>query len=415
MRVRTSLLGEIIRIALASILAHKLRTFLTLLGIIVGVASVVVVGAGLTGAQTYILDSVSQALGSNSFIVTKFVHFGNVSDEDWQKMIRRNKDIKLEDVEFLRKRCPDCGEITAEVGGVHTTYAGSQEMLATTVRGLTANAVYLGNFEVEEGRFFSRQESRGSRYVCIIGSELREKFFPTVDALGRTVKVAGQPLRVLGVLEQLGSNFGQSQDRVLYMPITTYQKLFGSRRSIMIRGKASSRDLFDTALDQVRVAMRVRHQLKPGEDEDFGLISTEEINDTVDQFTATVATVVIPITLISMVVAGIVIMNIMLVSVTERTFEIGIRKALGARRRDILNQFLIESFVMAALGGAVGLGLAYLLAWAVEAGSSFPMEISWVYMVLSVGVSGGIGIIFGIYPAFKASKLDPIIAITAER
>jgi putative ABC transport system permease protein len=161
--------------------------------------------------------------------------------------------------------------------------------------------------------------------------------------------------------------------------------------------------------------MRIRHQLKPGEEDDFGLLSTEEINDTVNRFTAIVASVVIPITLISLVVGGIVIMNIMLVSVTERTFEIGIRKALGAKRSDILLQFLIESFVMAALGGLTGIGLAALISWVVEAGLEFPMVISWGYMVLSVGVSGGIGIIFGIYPAFQAARLDPIIAMTQGR
>jgi len=415
MQVRTSLVGEIIRIAFESVLAHKLRTFLTLLGIIIGVASVMLVGAGLTGAQDYVVDSVTKALGSNSFILAKFATLGHVSDEEWAKMIKRNKDIKMADLEFLREYCTECKEITAEIGGSHTTYSGSEELYGTTVRGATANTVYFGNFEVEEGRFYSDHENRAAKFVCVIGSELKEKFFPSVDAIGETVKVANHPLRVLGVVEKMGSTFGQSQDNLMYMPIKTYQKIFGSRRSITIRGNSKTRENFPEALDQVRVGMRVRHQLKPGEEDDFGVISTEEINDIVDQFTAIVASVVVPITLISLLVGGIVIMNIMLVSVTERTFEIGIRKALGARRSDILFQFLIESFVMAALGGLFGIGLAALLGWAVELATAFPMVISWQYMFLSVGVSGGIGIIFGIFPAFQASKLDPIIAMTHGR
>jgi len=412
MKIRASIIAEIIQISLASIMAHKLRTFLTLLGIIFGVASVMVVAAGLTGSQVYVRDSVSKALGSNSFIVARLVGFGNVSDEEWDRMIKRNRNLKIEDVAFIRERCDACQEVTADVSGTHTTYLGSKEMFGTTVRGVTANTVYLGNFEVEEGRFFSQQEERGGAPVGVIGWDLKEKFFPTVDPVGKTFKIANQPIRVVGVLEKLGSNFGQSQDNIAYIPISTYQKIFGARRSILIRGNAVSRERFEEAIDQVRVAMRIRHKLAPDEDDDFGLLSTDQINNVVDQFAGAVAIVVLPITLISLLVGGIVIMNIMLVSVTERTFEIGIRKALGAKRKDILYQFLIESFVTAALGGAIGLLLAIAIATLVESGFSFPMEIQWWQMALSLLFSGGIGIVFGIYPAWKASKLDPIIAMT---
>ncbi len=415
MKIRASIIGEIIQLALGSIMAHKLRTFLTLLGIIFGVASVMVVTAGLTGSQVYVRDSISKALGSNSFIVARLARFGNVSDDEWERMIKRNKNLKVEDVAFISERCPACAEVTAELSGVQTTYVGALEMQGTTIRGVTANTIYLGNFEVDEGRFFSNQEERGAALVGVIGWELKEKFFPAVDPVGKTFKLANVPLRVVGVMERLGSNFGQSQDNVAYIPISTYRKIFGSRRSIIIRGKAVTRERFDEALDQVRVAMRTRHKLSPEEDDDFGLISTDEINNAVDQFAAAVAVVVIPITLISLLVGGIVIMNIMLVSVTERTFEIGIRKALGARRSDILYQFLIESFVTAALGGAIGLLMAVGVATLVEQGFSFPMEIQLWQMAVSLSVSGGIGIIFGIYPAWKASKLDPIIAMTEGR
>ena len=413
--VQTSILAEVIKMAVNSIWAHKLRTFLTLLGIIVGVASVMVVAAGISGAEEYVINQVSQALGSNSFILVQFGRFGNVSDEDWKKMQKRNQKIEFADYEFVRRYCTDCEQMTAELSGAQTVYAGNRELTGTNVNGVTANAILMGSFDVEEGRFFVDSEVRGAANVCVIGSEVKEEFFLNVDAIGHTIKVRNHPLRIVGQLEKLGSSFGNSQDRGVYIPVTTYQKIFGSRRSLMIRGKAKSKEVFESALDQVRVGMRIRHKLHPNEEDDFGLVSTDEINDTVDRAAGIVAGVVIPITLISLLVGGIVIMNIMLVSVSERTFEIGIRKALGARRSDILNQFLIEAFLMAALGGAIGLAAAWVVAEIVEAGFEFPMVITWGYALLAVGFSGGIGLIFGIYPAYKASQLDPIIAMTAER
>ena len=413
--VQTSILVEVVKMALGSIWAHKLRTFLTLLGIIVGVASVMVVAAGISGAEEYVVSQVSQALGSNSFILVQYGRFGNVNDEDRREMLKRNKKIEFADLEFLRRYCTDCAQITAELSGSQTAYVGNEELAGTTVSGVTANTVFLGNFEVEEGRFFVDSEVRKAGYICVIGSEVQEKFFPTLDAIGHTIKVRNRPLRIVGVLEKLGSSFGSSKDKAIYMPVTTYQRIFGSRRSLMIRGKARSKELFESALDQIRMGMRIRHKLHPNAPDDFGLVSTDQINERVDQAANIVASVVIPITLISLLVGGIVIMNIMLVSVSERTFEIGIRKALGARRSDILNQFLFESFLTAVLGGAIGLVTAWVVVLIVEAGFEFPMAITWGYALLAVGFSGGIGLIVGIYPAFKASQLDPIIAMTAER
>ena len=413
--VQRPILAEVIKMAVNSIWAHKLRTFLTLLGIIVGVASVMVVAAGISGAEEYVINQVSQALGSNSFILVQFGSFGNVSDEDWKEMRKRNQKIEFADYEFVRRYCTDCEQMTAELSGAQTVYAGNRELTGTNVNGVTANAILMGSFDVEEGRFFVDSEVKGAANVCVIGSEVKEEFFLNVDAIGHTIKVRNHPLRIVGQLEKLGSSFGNSQDRGVYIPVTTYQKIFGSRRSLMIRGKAKSKEVFESALDQVRVGMRIRHKLHPNEEDDFGLVSTDEINDTVDRAAGIVAGVVIPITLISLLVGGIVIMNIMLVSVSERTFEIGIRKALGARRSDILNQFLIEAFLMAALGGAIGLAAAWVVVEIVEAGFEFPMVITWGYALLAVGFSGGIGLIFGIYPAYKASQLDPIIAMTAER
>ena len=385
--VQTSILAEVIKMAVNSIWAHKLRTFLTLLGIIVGVASVMVVAAGISGAEEYVINQASQALGSNSFILVQFGHFGNVSDEDWKEMRKRNQKIEFADLKFLRRYCTDCAQMTAELSGSQTTYVGNKELRGTNVNGVTANTIFLGNFEIEEGRFFVDSEVRSAANICVIGSELKEKFFPNIEPIGHTIKVRNHPLKIVGQLEKLGSSFGNSRDKAIYIPITTYQKIFGSRRSFMIRGKARSKEVFESALDQVRMGMRIRHKLHPNAKDDFGLISTDDINDTVDRAASIVASVVIPITLISLLVGGIVIMN----------------------------QFLIESFLMAALGGAIGLAAAWVVVRIVEMGFEFPMAITWGYALLAVGFSGGIGLIFGIYPAFKASQLDPIIAMTAER
>ncbi len=415
MKVRTAFFLESARIALQSIWAHKLRTFLTLLGIIIGVASVMLVGSGIAGLKTYVQDSVSRTLGSDSFLIAKFAHIGERSQEEWEKMVKRNKDLRLADIDWVRRQCTACREVAGEISSSRTLYHNGDELFGTRVSGVTANFIFLGTQTLSEGRFFTDEEVRRSRLVCVIGWDVYEKFLQGQDPVGKTLKVGTEPLQVIGVLEKLGSSFGQSLDNTLYLPISTYQKIYGSRNSITIRGAASSRDVFEKAVEQARLAMRIRHRLEPNEEDTFGIISTEEINSFVDEFTQGIAVVVIPITLISLLVGGIVVMNIMLVSVTERTFEIGLRKSLGARRRDILNQFLIEAFILAASGGLIGLGVAAVGAWLVEVFSPMTMTISLGYIALSVGVSGGIGIIFGIYPAFKASKLDPIEALRADR
>lgn len=411
MKIHFSFIWEATVIAVHSIIAHKLRTFLTLLGIIIGVASVMLVGASIEGLQTYVMDTVSRTLGSDSFIVAKYARLGEVDQEEWEKMIRRNKDIRLSDVKFLRAHCPDCSEIAGELSSSRTLYHGSEELFGTQVQGVTANRIFLGNQDVSEGRFFTTEEVDHSRRIGVIGWEVYEKFFQGSDAIGREIKLGAEPIKVIGVLEKLGSSFGQSLDNTLYIPISAYQKIYGARSTITIRGNAVSRGRFDAAVQEVRTAMRIRHKLKPSEEDTFGIISTEEINSFVDEFVQSIAAVIIPITAISLVVGGIVVMNIMLVSVTERTFEIGIRKSLGARRRDILNQFLIEAFLVAAAGGLVGLGIAAIAAKIIQALSPLTMTISIGYIVLSIGFSGGIGIIFGIYPAFTASKLNPIDAL----
>ena len=248
--------------------------------------------------------------------------------------------------------------------------------------------------------------------VCVLGADVRDKLFAGTEALGRTLRVQGAELRIVGVEARRGTMFGQSLDSHVYLPFTTYGRLFGRHQSIQIHGLGASREAFPEAIDEARVALRVHHKLKGKEEDDFGLVNVDEVNKDVDQFTGSIAMVVTPITLISLIVGGIVVMNIMLVTVNERTFEIGLRKAIGARRREIMVQFLIESALLCAFGGVLGLLLAAGVSGAIRAASGIPMVVTAGYVALALAVSSVVGIIAGLYPASKAAKLDPVVALT---
>jgi putative ABC transport system permease protein len=250
-----------------------------------------------------------------------------------------------------------------------------------------------------------------SALVVVLGADIKEKFFPNIDPLGKTLKVNGLPMKVVGVEEKRGSFFGDSFDRQIYIPVTTHMQIFG-RNGLQIHGKTRNRETFHQAIEDARVAMRIKHRLNGGEEDDFGLVNVEELNNQIDEFTGTIAMVVVPITLITLVVGGIVVMNIMLVSVTERTFEVGLRKAVGATRKQILLQFVIESAILCILGGIIGLLAAWGVTTLITVLASITMTITIGYILLALIVSTVIGMIAGIYPAFKAARLDPILALT---
>jgi putative ABC transport system permease protein len=399
------------RIALQSIFAHKLRAFLTLIGIIIGVASVVVVGAAISGLNTYVMEKVTAVLGTNHFMIARIAHSGQLSEAEWEKMNRRNKRLELEDYEWVRDYCTACSEVGAQLQNQVDLKENGEELFGVQVQGSTPNMAAIEDKTIGEGRFFLQQEYDTAAMVVVIGDEVREKFFAGRDPIGKQVSVRGMPLTVVGVEEKRGSMMGQSFDKVLYMPLTAYRKIFGGRQSLQIHGKATSQEKFQAAIEDARMALRNKHKLKGNEEDDFGLVNTGDIADNVGSFTGAIAMVVVPITAISLIVGGIVVMNIMLVSVTERTFEIGLRKALGATRKQMLLQFMIESSFLTTCGGILGFLLATLLAWVITTTTGMTMTVTFFYVVLSIGVSGGIGMIAGIYPAFKAARLDPIVAL----
>jgi putative ABC transport system permease protein len=404
--------SEAFKIAIQAIATHKLRAFLTLIGIIIGVASVIVVGASISGLNSYVIDRVSTILGVNHFMIARMANVGPLSEDEWDKRNRRNKRLTWDDYEWVQANCTLCEHVGASVGRSIDIKHADEQLFGTNVSGVTSNMEAIGDKTIVDGRFIRQDEVDSGAFVIVIGAELRDKFFPAVDPIDKNLKVAGFSMRIVGVERKRGSMFGQSLDNLAYIPLTTFGRMFGRVQTLQIHGKSRDREMFERTLDQGRMSLRVYHKLKGNQEDDFGLVDVESVHSQVDRFTGAVAAVVTPITLISLVVGGIVVMNIMLVSVTERTFEIGLRKALGAQRRQIMMQFLIESVLLSSFGGVFGLLLAWLVTWIVTQTSPIPMTITTMYIVLGLVVSGGIGIFAGIYPAYRASRLDPIVALS---
>ncbi|HEU0177030.1 MAG TPA: ABC transporter permease [Blastocatellia bacterium] len=403
---------EGVKIALASLRAHKLRTFLTLLGVIFGVMTVVAVAAVIEGFFRYIDRTVTADLGANTVILDKFGLI--TSFEEFINANRRNKDLTLADAEYLRERMTLAQSIGVQGGNAAEIRSLHGKMTNVSVRGVTPNMVNIESTQPEFGRYINETDNEHRRSAALIGAEVADKLFGAREVVGREFKINGLPFEIVGVAKEQGTFFGNSRDAFVIIPLSTHQKMFGSRQSLTISIKAYDWAKLDDVQDQVRMLMRARHRLAYNDKDTFGVFTSDAINNFIHAIFGMIAAVALGVVSISMVVGGIVIMNIMLVTVTERTREIGIRKSLGARRKDILAQFLVESTTLSLIGGLIGLGIAYGISILLVKFTPIPAELPIWAAVMAIGVSSGVGLVFGIYPAWKAAKLDPIVALRAE-
>jgi putative ABC transport system permease protein len=403
---------EGIRIALASLRAHKLRSFLTLLGVIFGVMTVVAVAAVIEGFFRYVDRTVTADLGANTVLLDKFGII--TSFEDFISANRRNKDITLSDMEYLRERMTLAQYIGAQSFSNGEVRSATGKMTNVTIKGNTPNMVYIDSSQPDLGRYINEADNERRRNVAMIGVEVADKLFNKREVVGREFKINGMPFEIIGVAKERGTSFGQSQDDFVIIPLSAHQKMFGARASLTVSVKGYDNANLQDVQDQVRMLMRARHRLNYSDKDTFGFVTADAINNFVQALFGIIAAVALGVTSISLVVGGIVIMNIMLVTVTERTREIGIRKSLGARRKDILIQFLAESTTLSVVGGVIGLGLAYGISTLLVKFSPIPAEVPIWAAFLAIGVSSGVGLVFGSYPAWKAAKLDPIVALRAE-
>jgi putative ABC transport system permease protein len=402
---------EALRMAASSLRAHKLRTFLTLIGIIIGIVAVVGVMSLIEGATIYVTTKVED-LGSNTFVIDKFGLITNF--KEYLDAVKRNKDLSLADLDAIKEASPGAEDVGAMVyGGAEVKY-NNFFLKGVGLMGATANMAYIDTKQVENGRYVSPIDIENRRNVCFVGSDIAKKLYPNVDPIGKELKINNLPFQVIGVAKEIGSAFGQPQDLFVIIPISTYQKIYGSRESISVHVRARSDIALEQVQDQARLVLRARHHLKFTDKDDFGMRSADSFRSFFTQITEVLSVVAVGIAAISLVVGGIVIMNIMLVSVTERTREIGVRKSLGAKRRDILWQFLAESVMMSIAGGFLGLAIAYGLTKLIPLITPLPMSMPISAVIMALSTSTSVGIIFGIYPAWKAAKLDPIVALRQE-
>ena len=412
--IRMAATWEAFRVATASLRANKLRTALTLTGIIVGVSAVIAVVTIIKGLNQTVAQTFSSQ-GSTVFSISKSPLIVK-SREDFVKFNRR-KDVTHEDAEAIGRLCTSCWRVGIAANATETVKYADQKAENVRIRGVDPITMFdIDGVSIDAGRIWTESEGASGREICVIGPDMLKNLFgdaPANRAVGQEIRIDGRPYLVLGVLEPLGSIFGFSRDNVIYIPYSTYQKAYGVRRSLIVFIQVPEAEQLEAAQDQVKTIMHNRRQ-GTGEDEGFALETQDVFLDLYGSATSNIYIVTFAVSFVSLFVGAIVVTNIMLVSVTERTKEIGIRKAVGARRKDILTQFLIEAVTVTAVGGIIGVGTGFGLAYVISALIGFPLLISVYSAVGGVGVASLAGILSGLWPAWRAAKLDPIEALRAE-
>lgn len=399
-------------VAIEAMNAQKLRTVLTVLGLTMGVATLMTVMTLVQGANVYVEQKIAN-LGTNVFRLAK-TPFAVV---DFTVVVKalKNKNIDLSDYRAVADQCKACEEVGASANGTLSVQYKNKQTDDTSIIGYTPNMVDIDTRTLDLGRYFTPSEDRHAAYVCVIGSSLVDQFFPYENPIGRTIRTGSLEFTVIGTFQKIGSVLGQDQDNFVIIPLNTYLKVRGSRSSLTLEIKASGGEKnFNAAQDEARVIMRTRRHDQPGADDSFFIGTAQSYIALWQSISGSFFAVFVMVSSISAVVGGIVIMNVMLVSVTQRTREIGVRRAVGATKADIQRQFLTESVLQCLIGGAVGIAIGFGCALALRTLTSFPAAVQTWVAVLGLVVSSTIGLFFGIYPARKAAHLDPVNALRTE-
>ncbi len=399
-------------VAMGALRSNKLRSILTTLGIVIGVMTVIGMMTIIRGVNVTVEEQLA-LVGSNTFYVRKFPAI--VTPHTMQKY-RNRKDVTVEQAEAIMERATLVSRVTPEyyVGQQRVKHGGERTNADVTVIGGSEEWQIINGRFVDSGRFLQPLDVRSSRKVCVIGKDIVEILFPFQDPISLDVRIGPEKFRVIGVLEEKGSTFGQSEDNYAIIPYSTFRQVYGKRQFIQIAVQAIRPELLDATIDEVIGILRVERKVPPGEENDFEILTQDSLMDTWRNLTKIVFAAAVGIAMISLLVGGIGIMNIMLVSVTERTREIGIRKSIGAKRRDILWQFIVEAIVLSAVGGIIGIVIGVGLGKLVGAVSPLPASVPLWAIFAGLGFSSMVGLFFGIYPAAKAAKLDPIVALRYE-